>query len=145
MHFFVLFAKSNCVCVCACVLSRHMKIHEKDPNSATAAAPPSPLKRRRLSSKRKLSHDAESEKEDPAPAKKVLSAPSPDVPNHGTLGRNTPSLYFCGGGGAGRWPVLPTLYKVSTEEGVCASSVEPPEPTRKGRARSIAALLVFSS
>lgn len=47
-----------------------MKIHEKDPNSATAAAPPSPLKRRRLSSKRKLSHDAESEKEDPAPAKK---------------------------------------------------------------------------
>lgn len=52
-----------------------MKIHEKDPNSSPAAAPPSPLKRRRLSSKRKLSHDAESEKEDPAPAKKVLPAP----------------------------------------------------------------------
>ncbi|XP_042793915.1 ras-responsive element-binding protein 1 isoform X4 [Panthera leo] len=50
----------------------HMKIHEKDPNSATATAPPSPLKRRRLSSKRKLSHDAESEKEDPAPAKKMV-------------------------------------------------------------------------
>ncbi|XP_042793916.1 ras-responsive element-binding protein 1 isoform X5 [Panthera leo] len=49
-----------------------MKIHEKDPNSATATAPPSPLKRRRLSSKRKLSHDAESEKEDPAPAKKMV-------------------------------------------------------------------------
>lgn len=49
-----------------------MKIHEKDPNSTTAAAPPSPLKRRRLSSKRKLSHDAESEREDPAPAKKVF-------------------------------------------------------------------------
>nr|KAF6507780.1 ras responsive element binding protein 1 [Rousettus aegyptiacus] len=53
-------------------MHRHMKIHEKDPNSATAAAPPSPLKRRRLSSKRKLSHDAESEKEDPAPAKKMV-------------------------------------------------------------------------
>ncbi|GAB5571249.1 ras-responsive element-binding protein 1 isoform X1 [Prionailurus iriomotensis] len=53
-------------------MHRHMKIHEKDPNSATATAPPSPLKRRRLSSKRKLSHDAESEKEDPAPAKKMV-------------------------------------------------------------------------
>ncbi|XP_036901261.1 ras-responsive element-binding protein 1 isoform X1 [Sturnira hondurensis] len=53
-------------------MHRHMKIHEKDPNSATAAAPPSPLKRRRLSSKRKFSHDAESEKEDPAPAKKMV-------------------------------------------------------------------------
>uniref|UniRef100_G1MGB3 Ras-responsive element-binding protein 1 n=1 Tax=Ailuropoda melanoleuca TaxID=9646 RepID=G1MGB3_AILME len=53
-------------------MHRHMKIHEKDPNSATAAAPPSPLKRRRLSSKRKLSHDAESEKEDTAPAKKMV-------------------------------------------------------------------------
>ncbi|MXQ96891.1 hypothetical protein E5288_WYG014875 [Bos mutus] len=52
--------------------SLHMKIHEKDPNSSPAAAPPSPLKRRRLSSKRKLSHDAESEKEDPAPAKKMV-------------------------------------------------------------------------
>uniref|UniRef100_A0A452UW47 Ras-responsive element-binding protein 1 n=1 Tax=Ursus maritimus TaxID=29073 RepID=A0A452UW47_URSMA len=53
-------------------MHRHMKIHEKDPNSTTATAPPSPLKRRRLSSKRKLSHDAESEKEDPAPAKKMV-------------------------------------------------------------------------
>ncbi|XP_068413748.1 ras-responsive element-binding protein 1 isoform X2 [Eschrichtius robustus] len=53
-------------------MHRHMKIHEKDPSSATAAAPPSPLKRRRLSSKRKLSHDTESEKEDPAPAKKMV-------------------------------------------------------------------------
>ncbi|EPY83822.1 ras-responsive element-binding protein 1 isoform 3 [Camelus ferus] len=55
-----------------CVSSGHMKIHEKDPSSTTAAAPPSPLKRRRLSSKRKLSHDAEAEKEDPAPAKKMV-------------------------------------------------------------------------
>uniref|UniRef100_A0A8C2RIC1 Ras-responsive element-binding protein 1 n=1 Tax=Capra hircus TaxID=9925 RepID=A0A8C2RIC1_CAPHI len=53
-------------------MHRHMKIHEKDPNSSPAAAPPSPLKRRRLSSKRKLSHEAESEKEDPAPAKKMV-------------------------------------------------------------------------
>ncbi|XP_021116359.1 ras-responsive element-binding protein 1 isoform X4 [Heterocephalus glaber] len=53
-------------------MHRHMKIHEKDPSSATTAAPPSPLKRRRLSSKRKLSHDAESEREDPAPAKKMV-------------------------------------------------------------------------
>ncbi|XP_057554421.1 ras-responsive element-binding protein 1 isoform X2 [Hippopotamus amphibius kiboko] len=53
-------------------MHRHMKIHEKDPSSSTAVAPPSPLKRRRLSSKRKLSHDAESEKEDPAPAKKMV-------------------------------------------------------------------------
>ncbi|XP_066124534.1 ras-responsive element-binding protein 1 isoform X3 [Saccopteryx bilineata] len=53
-------------------MHRHMKIHEKDPGSAAAAAPPSPLKRRRLSSKRKLSHDAESEKEDLAPAKKMV-------------------------------------------------------------------------
>lgn len=53
-------------------MHRHMKIHEKDTNSTTAAAPPSPLKRRRLSSKRKLSHDAESEREDPGPAKKTV-------------------------------------------------------------------------
>ncbi|KAM4834687.1 ras-responsive element-binding protein 1 isoform 2-T2 [Thomomys bottae] len=53
-------------------MHRHMKIHEKDPNSTTTTAPPSPLKRRRLSSKRKLSHDAESEREDPAPAKKMV-------------------------------------------------------------------------
>lgn len=112
------FAKSHCVCVCVGALSRHMKIHEKDPNSAAAAAPPSPLKRRRLSSKRKLSHDAESEKEDPAPAKKVLSSPSPDVPNHGTPGRNTPGLCFRSGG----WPVLPTRCEVPTEDGVCAAS-----------------------
>ncbi|KAM5300132.1 ras-responsive element-binding protein 1 isoform 4-T4 [Ctenodactylus gundi] len=53
-------------------MHRHMKIHEKDPNSATTAVPSSPLKRRRLSSKRKLSHDAESEREDPAPPKKMM-------------------------------------------------------------------------
>ncbi|XP_049998668.1 ras-responsive element-binding protein 1 isoform X1 [Alexandromys fortis] len=53
-------------------MHRHMKIHEKDTSSTTTATPPSPLKRRRLSSKRKLSHDAESEREDQAPAKKMV-------------------------------------------------------------------------
>ncbi|CAH6802332.1 Rreb1 [Phodopus roborovskii] len=54
-------------------LTMHIRqIHEKDSGNATAAAPPSPLKRRRLSAKRKLSHDAESEREDPAPAKKMV-------------------------------------------------------------------------
>ncbi|XP_006888826.1 PREDICTED: ras-responsive element-binding protein 1 [Elephantulus edwardii] len=53
-------------------MHRHMKIHEKDPNGAASAAPPSPLKRRRLPPKRKLSHDAEFEKEDPTCAKKML-------------------------------------------------------------------------
>lgn len=72
-----------------------MKIHEKDPNSATATAPPSPLKRRRLSSKRKLSHDAESEKEDPAPAKKVSPAPEPMCPATGLLADFHPKLLTC--------------------------------------------------
>lgn len=86
--------------VCVCVLCRHMKIHEKDPNSSTAATPPSPLKRRRLSSKRKLSHDAESEKEDPAPAKKVstpgLSAELPAfIFTVRALGRRPPKLLSC--------------------------------------------------
>lgn len=81
--------------MCLYVLFRHMKIHEKDPNSATTAAPPSPLKRRRLSSKRKLSHDAESEREDPAPAKKVLSAPGTDRPQCRAFSKNTSNLYFC--------------------------------------------------
>lgn len=54
------------------LLLRHMKIHEKDPNSTASTTPPSPLKRRRLSSKRKFSHDAELDREDRTPAKKVL-------------------------------------------------------------------------
>lgn len=49
-----------------------MKIHEKDPNSTASTTPPSPLKRRRLSSKRKFSHDAEMDREERTPAKKVL-------------------------------------------------------------------------
>ncbi|NWY04307.1 RREB1 protein, partial [Nothoprocta ornata] len=53
-------------------MHRHMKIHEKDPNSTASTAPPSPLKRRRLSSKRKLSQDAETDREERTPAKKVV-------------------------------------------------------------------------
>ncbi|XP_017653263.1 ras-responsive element-binding protein 1 isoform X3 [Nannospalax galili] len=71
-------------------MHRHMKIHEKDPNSATAAAPPSPLKRRRLSSKRKLSHDAESEREDPAPAKKMV-----EDGQSGDLEKMTDEVFHC--------------------------------------------------
>ncbi|NXL18157.1 RREB1 protein, partial [Setophaga kirtlandii] len=53
-------------------MHRHMKIHEKDPNSTASTTPPSPLKRRRLSSKRKFSHDTELDREDRTPAKKAL-------------------------------------------------------------------------
>ncbi|XP_064017214.1 ras-responsive element-binding protein 1 isoform X2 [Pogoniulus pusillus] len=53
-------------------MHRHMKIHEKDPNSTASTTPPSPLKRRRLSSKRKFSHDAEMDREERTPAKKVV-------------------------------------------------------------------------
>ncbi|XP_015472926.1 ras-responsive element-binding protein 1 isoform X3 [Parus major] len=53
-------------------MHRHMKIHEKDPNSTASTTPPSPLKRRRLSSKRKFSHDAELDREERTPAKKVV-------------------------------------------------------------------------
>nr|XP_013797289.1 PREDICTED: ras-responsive element-binding protein 1 isoform X2 [Apteryx mantelli mantelli] len=53
-------------------MHRHMKIHEKDPNSMASSTPPSPLKRRRLSSKRKLSQDAETDREERTPAKKVV-------------------------------------------------------------------------
>lgn len=68
--------------------------------------------------------------------------PAPICLPTGLLGET--HLVFMGEGGGG-WPVLPTLCKVSTEESVCASSVEPPEPIRKARAHSIAPLLVFSS
>lgn len=69
-------------------MHRHMKIHEKDTNSTTAAAPPSPLKRRRLSSKRKLSHDAESE--DPGPAKKMV-----EDGHSGDLDKMTNEIFHC--------------------------------------------------
>ncbi|XP_072854693.2 ras-responsive element-binding protein 1 isoform X2 [Pogona vitticeps] len=55
-------------------MHRHMKIHEKDPNSTTSTTTPvSPLKRRRLSTKRK--QETEVDKEDRTPAKKVAEEP----------------------------------------------------------------------
>ncbi|XP_044311520.1 ras-responsive element-binding protein 1 isoform X2 [Varanus komodoensis] len=53
-------------------MHRHMKIHEKDPNSTISTTPASPLKRRRFPSKRKLSQEAEADKEEQSPAKKVV-------------------------------------------------------------------------
>lgn len=52
-------------------MHRHMKIHEKDPNGTTSA-PPTMTKRRRLSTKRKLSQESEMDKEERSPAKKVV-------------------------------------------------------------------------
>ncbi|XP_057643408.1 ras-responsive element-binding protein 1 isoform X2 [Chionomys nivalis] len=71
-------------------MHRHMKIHEKDTSSTTTATPPSPLKRRRLSSKRKLSHDAESEREDQAPAKKMV-----EDGQSGDLEKMTGEVFHC--------------------------------------------------
>ncbi|XP_060100174.1 ras-responsive element-binding protein 1 [Heteronotia binoei] len=56
-------------------MHRHMKIHEKDLNGATSTTPPSPLKRRRLSTKRKISQEPETDREDQSPAKKVVEDP----------------------------------------------------------------------
>ncbi|KAL1784596.1 ras-responsive element-binding protein 1 isoform X1 [Sigmodon hispidus] len=75
-------------------MHRHMKIHEKDTGSTTAAAPSSPLKRRRLSSKRKMSHDAESEREDPAPAKKKPQSDLEDG-HSGDLEKMTDEVFHC--------------------------------------------------
>ncbi|XP_054840665.1 ras-responsive element-binding protein 1 isoform X2 [Eublepharis macularius] len=55
-------------------MHRHMKIHEKDPNG-TMSTPPSPLKRRRSSTKRKLGQEPETDREDQSPAKKVVEEP----------------------------------------------------------------------
>lgn len=108
-----------------------MKIHEKDPNSATAAAPPSPLKRRRLSSKRKLSHDAESEREDPAPAKKVWDWRR-RVSSRGFWQMYLSSLFSQSGDLADVHPRLfhlcfPTLFSKGSKKRVlvCLSSLEP--------------------
>ncbi|KAJ1200637.1 hypothetical protein NDU88_004458 [Pleurodeles waltl] len=58
-------------------MHRHMKIHEKEPGVPVSASPPSPPKRRRLSTKRKLSLDTEMEKDEPSPAKKVVEEIQP--------------------------------------------------------------------
>ncbi|MBN3285692.1 RREB1 protein, partial [Polyodon spathula] len=50
-------------------MHRHMKIHVKDPSTAVPSSPP--MKRRRLSAKRKLSHDGGHEKTEEPRNKKV--------------------------------------------------------------------------
>nr|XP_033790644.1 ras-responsive element-binding protein 1 isoform X2 [Geotrypetes seraphini] len=70
-------------------MHRHMKIHEKDPNSVISISPPSPFKRRRLSAKRKLSHEAETE--DPMPAKKVVEESRPSEP----VKKNAEDIFHC--------------------------------------------------
>ncbi|XP_053322245.1 ras-responsive element-binding protein 1 [Spea bombifrons] len=53
-------------------MHRHMKIHEKDPNAPVTASPPSPQKRRRLTTKRKSIPETDTDKEDSPPAKKAV-------------------------------------------------------------------------
>ncbi|XP_039766906.1 ras-responsive element-binding protein 1 isoform X2 [Ornithorhynchus anatinus] len=70
-------------------MHRHMKIHEKNPNSTANTVTSSPLKRRRLTSKRKLSQEAEAEKE-LTPAKKVVgNSPS------GETEKRTDEVFHC--------------------------------------------------
>ncbi|XP_063154938.1 ras-responsive element-binding protein 1 isoform X2 [Candoia aspera] len=71
-------------------MHRHMKIHEKDPTGATSTTPASPLKRRRLSAKRKFSHEAEADKEEQSPAKKVV-----EEPQNGETEKKADEIYRC--------------------------------------------------
>nr|XP_015210078.1 PREDICTED: ras-responsive element-binding protein 1 isoform X2 [Lepisosteus oculatus] len=52
-------------------MHRHMKIHDKDPSSVVPSSPPSPTKRRRLSTKRKLSQEGDTEKPEDPPSKRA--------------------------------------------------------------------------
>ncbi|MGH0119297.1 UNVERIFIED_CONTAM: hypothetical protein FKN15_025768 [Acipenser sinensis] len=52
-------------------MHRHMKIHVKDPSTAVPSSPHFPMKRRRLSAKRKLSHKGGHEKTEEPRNKKV--------------------------------------------------------------------------
>lgn len=54
---------------------RHMKIHDKDPNTVLNSNPPSPTKRRRLCAKRKPSVEDDGDIADQSPNKKVLQYP----------------------------------------------------------------------
>ena len=54
---------------------RHMKIHDKDPNTVLNSNPPSPTKRRRLCAKRKPSVEDDGDIADQSPNKKVLQDP----------------------------------------------------------------------
>ncbi|KAM3840398.1 ras-responsive element-binding protein 1 [Vipera latastei] len=71
-------------------MHRHMKIHEKDATGATSTTPASPLKRRRLSTKRKFSHEAEADKEEQSPAKKVV-----EEPQNGETEKRADEIYRC--------------------------------------------------
>ncbi|KAM6454700.1 ras-responsive element-binding protein 1 isoform 1-T7 [Liasis olivaceus] len=71
-------------------MHRHMKIHEKDPAGTTSTAPASPLKRRRLSTKRKFSHEAEVDKEEQSPAKKVV-----EESQNGETEKKADEIYRC--------------------------------------------------
>ncbi|XP_025032125.1 ras-responsive element-binding protein 1 isoform X2 [Python bivittatus] len=71
-------------------MHRHMKIHEKDPTGTTSTAPASPLKRRRLSTKRKFSHEAEADKEEQSPAKKVV-----EESQNGEIEKKADEIYRC--------------------------------------------------
>ncbi|XP_030624717.1 ras-responsive element-binding protein 1 [Chanos chanos] len=53
-------------------MHRHMKIHDKDPASSVPTSPPSPIKRRRPSAKRKLSQDEDGDRGDEPSSKRVL-------------------------------------------------------------------------
>ncbi|KAJ8337128.1 hypothetical protein SKAU_G00383480 [Synaphobranchus kaupii] len=52
-------------------MHRHSKIHDKDPSSIMASNPPSPLKRRRPSAKRKASLEDDGDQVEEPPAKKA--------------------------------------------------------------------------
>ncbi|KAG8133292.1 hypothetical protein E2320_011094, partial [Naja naja] len=67
-----------------------MKIHEKDATGATSTTPASPLKRRRLSTKRKFSPETEAEKEEQSPAKKVV-----EEPQNGESEKRADEIYRC--------------------------------------------------
>ena len=58
-----------------CDPCRHMKIHDKDPNTVLNSNPPSPTKRRRLCAKRKPSVEDDGDIADQSPNKKVLQDP----------------------------------------------------------------------
>ncbi|CAH2284258.1 ras-responsive element-binding 1-like isoform X4 [Pelobates cultripes] len=61
-------------------MHRHMKIHEKDPSAAVSTSPPSPQKRRRLTSKRKSILESETDKDEPSPPKKTMEEIQPVEP-----------------------------------------------------------------
>ncbi|XP_067910551.1 ras-responsive element-binding protein 1 isoform X5 [Heterodontus francisci] len=72
-------------------MHRHMKIHEKEPASSVGSSPPSPTKRRRLSVKRKLSHEEGEAKEEESPNKKVTR----EIPSDEEEEKKTEEVLHC--------------------------------------------------